>query len=112
MKKLLLRAALLASLGAEAQQQSPYTATTSAVTVTNSSAVAVAANYTRRYLAIQNNHASANIFCTSGGTATTTTGVKIAAGQMWAPYMPTMNNAIACIGDTASNTTVTVVEGN
>lgn len=114
MKKLLpLICALLLSTAAVAQGLlSPYTYKNTNVTVTNASAQVIAANYTRRYISIQNNHATANIFCTPTDTATTALGVKIAAGQMWVPYMPSLNNAINCIGDTASNTSVVITEGN
>ncbi len=117
MKKLLLSAvfslAFALSLGAVAQGLlSPYTYTNTAVTVTSASTQVIAANYTRRYFSIQNNHATANIYCTPTATATTANGVKIAAGQMWVPYMPSLNNAINCIGDTSSNTTVVITEGN
>lgn len=84
--------------------------TNTAPTITNSSTVAIAANTSRKYLTIQNNDASGNIFCTPVAVATTTNGVKILPAQMWAPSVVT-TSAINCIGSIASNANVIVTEG-
>lgn len=81
-------------------------------TVTNASAALLAANTQRRYLLIQNNDASADVYVTlDGSTATTGKGIKIAAGGSieLANYCPT--GAINAIGSIASNSNVVVVEG-
>lgn len=81
-------------------------------TVTNASAELLAANAARRYLLIQNNDAAGDIYVRlDGGTATTGTGVKIAAGGSYElqGYVPT--GQINAIGSIASNANVVVVEG-
>lgn len=81
-------------------------------TVTNASGQLLAANSARRYLLIQNNDASGDIFVTLDGTAATTTkGIKIAAGGSLIvdQYAPTA--AINAIGSIASNANIVVVEG-
>lgn len=84
--------------------------TNTAKTVTSASGVLVAANTSRRYFSVQNNDASGTIYCTPTATATAANGVKIIAGQMWAPSVaPT--NAINCIGSIASNANVILTEG-
>lgn len=84
--------------------------TNTAPTITNSSTVAIATNSSRKYLQIQNNDASGTIFCTPTAAATIANGIKLTAGQYWAPLIaPT--NAINCIGSIASNANVIVTEG-
>ena len=81
-------------------------------TVTNASGQLLAANPGRRYLLIQNNDASGDVFVTTDGTdATTATGVKIGPGGSWeiAGYVPT--GAVKAIGSLASNSNVITVEG-
>lgn len=107
-----LDAATLAALESVSinNQQGPFTST--AKTVTNASGSMVAANAARRYLLIQNNHATGNIFVNLAGVAATTAnGVKIAPGGSLElqGYVP--NGQIFAIGDIASNTAVLVVEG-
>lgn len=81
-------------------------------TVTNASAQLLAANGSRRYVLIQNNDASGDIYVTlDGSAATTAKGVKIAAGGSMElqGYVP--NGAINAIGSIASNANIVVVEG-
>lgn len=81
-------------------------------TVTNTSNMLRAANAARRYLLIQNNDTSGDIYVRlDGGTATTATGVKIAAGGSYelAGFVPT--GGVTAIGSIASNANVVVVEG-
>lgn len=84
----------------------------SAKTVTNASGQMLAANPARRYLLIQNNDASGDIFVRlDGGTATTATGVKIAAGGSFELQGFVPNGAIMAIGSIASNANIVAVEG-
>lgn len=80
-------------------------------TVTSASATIDAASPSRRYLLIQNNDASGDIFVRlDGGVATTLTGVKIPAGGSYelTGFVPT--GAITAIGSIASNANVVIVE--
>lgn len=80
-------------------------------TVTSASTVLVAANAARRYLLIQNRHATADVYLNLKGVAATVAdGVHIPAGASLelSGYVP--NNAIEAIGSIASNTSVIVVE--
>lgn len=86
--------------------------TQSGATVTNTNAVIKAANVNRRYLLIQNNDSSADVFVNvAGAAATTANGIKIVAGGALEliNYCPTA--AINAIGSTPSNANVIVVEG-
>lgn len=81
-------------------------------TVTNASGSLLAANAARRYLLIQNNDASGDIYVTLDGTAATTAkGIKIAAGGSYEcqGYVPT--GQIFAIGSIASNANIVAVEG-
>lgn len=81
-------------------------------TVTSSSATLIAANANRRYLLIQNNDASGDIYVRlDGSAATTSTGIKIAAGGSYEcqGYAPT--GAVTAIGSIASNANIVTVEG-
>lgn len=81
-------------------------------TVTNANAQLIAANAARRYLLIQNNDASGDIYVTLDGTpATTAKGIKIAPGGSLelAGYCPI--GAVFAIGSIASNANVVTVEG-
>lgn len=89
---------------------SGVTMTNTTPTITNSTTVAIALNASRKYLQIQNNDSSGIIYCTPTAAATTTNGVKLTAGQFWAPSVPP-TNAINCIGSIASNANVIVTEG-
>lgn len=81
-------------------------------TVTNASGQHVAGNATRRYLLIQNNDATGNIWVRIDGTAATTaTGVKIPPGGSWEITGWLSENPVTMIGDIASNANVVVVEG-
>lgn len=87
--------------------------TQTAATVTNSSAQLLAANAARRYVLIQNNDASGDVFVrVDGATATAANGIKVAAGGgslVFENYAPT--GAITAIGNIASNANVIVLEG-
>lgn len=82
-------------------------------TVTNASAALFAAKATRRYLLIQNNDATGDVYITLDGTAATTAkGIKLAAGggsYECQGYAPT--DAINAIGSIASNANIVAVEG-
>ena len=81
-------------------------------TVTSASATLKAANANRRYLLIQNNDATGDIFVRLDGTAATlTTGVKSPAGGSYElqGFVPT--GLITAIGSIASNANIVVVEG-
>lgn len=81
-------------------------------TVTTTSGQLKAANTARRYLLIQNNDLSGDIFVrVDGATATAANGIKIAAGSAMelSSFVPT--GAITAIGSIASNANVIVVEG-
>lgn len=85
--------------------------TQSQKTVTNASGQVFAAKASRRYLLIQNNDASGDVYVTLDGTAATTAkGIKLAAGgsieiQGFAP-----TGQINAIGSIASNANVVAVE--
>lgn len=86
--------------------------TQAAATVTTTSAQLLAAKASRRYLLIQNNDATGDIFVRLDGVAATlTNGVKIAAGGSYelTNYVPT--GAITAIGSIASNANIVIVEG-
>lgn len=81
-------------------------------TVGVASAQLLAANASRRYLLIQNLHASQRIWVTLDGTAATTAkGILILAGGSYEcqGYAPT--GAIYAIGETGANAAVVTVEG-
>lgn len=81
-------------------------------TVTTTSAQLRAANAARRYLLVQNNDSSGEIFLRlDGATATAANGIKLSAGQALelSAFVPT--GAITAIGSLASNPNVIVVEG-
>lgn len=81
-------------------------------TVTNASAQVFAAKATRRYLLIQNNAPSGDLFVTLDGSAATVAhGIKIAAGGALelANFCPT--GAIFAIGSIPNNAAVVAVEG-
>lgn len=81
-------------------------------TVTNASALLVAANPARRYLLVQNNDPSGIIYVTlDGSAATTAKGIKVGPGGSLelASYCPT--GAVYAIGSLATQSNVVVVEG-
>jgi len=81
-------------------------------TVTNASGQLLASNTDRRYLLIQNNDTSGDIFVTLDGSAATVAhGIKIEIGASLeiSQYLPT--GQINAIGSVASNANIVVVEG-
>ncbi len=82
-------------------------------TVTTASGTLRAASATRRYLFIQNKHATGNIWINlNGATATTANGIKIPPGGFYETGPGWVcTAAVTAIGDVASNTSVLVVEG-
>lgn len=81
-------------------------------TVTNVSSTMDTASASRRYLLIQNNDATGDIYVRlDGSAATTLTGVKIPAGGSYelTGFVPT--GAITAIGSIASNANIVMVEG-
>lgn len=86
--------------------------TQAAANVTNASAQLLAAKPLRRFLLVQNNHATASVFLNlAGAAATVAAGVKLEPGGslLLDNFVPSA--AIFAIGDTASNTAVIAVEG-
>lgn len=80
-------------------------------TVTNTTGQLLAANTARRYLLIQNNDASGDVYVTLDGTAATTAkGIKIAAGGSYECQNFCPTGAINAIGSIASNANVVAVE--
>lgn len=80
-------------------------------TVTNASGVLLAANAARRYVLIQNNDASGDIYITLDGTAATTAkGIKIAAGSSYECQGFCPSGAVYAIGSIASNANIVAVE--
>lgn len=66
----------------------------------------------RRYLLIQNNHSTADVYVTLDGTAATAVnGVRIPAGGSYELQGFVPNSEIHAIGSIASNAAVVVVEG-
>lgn len=82
-----------------------------AKTVTGTSAQLVAANASRSYLLIQNNHATEPIYVNFGATATASNGVKIAAGGSYELNCNQASNAVNAISGGGSNASIVVVEG-
>jgi hypothetical protein len=81
-------------------------------TVTNASATMLTANTARRYLLIQNNDATGDIYVTTNGVAATTTnGIKIRAGGSYEIQGFAPTGAINAIGSIASNANIVAVEG-
>lgn len=81
-------------------------------TVTNVSTLFLAANANRKYLLIQNNDPTGDIYIVFGGAATLTTGIKIAAnGGVLELNCNILTAAIYAIGSLATQSNVVVVEG-
>ena len=82
-------------------------------TITGTAQIVSVANPQRAYLQVQNNHATLNIYVNPDGarTSATTADIKIAPGQNWAPLVAP-RGAISIIGDSGTNTSVVVTEGN
>lgn len=81
-------------------------------TVTNASAMLLAAKNTRRYLMIQNNDATGIVYVTVDGTAATTVkGVRLVPGSALelSDYVPT--GQVNAIGSIASNANLVIMEG-
>lgn len=83
----------------------------SAPAVTNASAALLAANASRRYVLIQNNHATATVYLNFSAAATAGNGIKLDPGASYESGFSAHLGAINAIGDVASNTAVIVVEG-
>lgn len=86
--------------------------TDTAISILVTSTTVIAANATRKYLAIQNQDAANPIWINCAGSAAVTNGtaVKLLAGQY---YNPTPPPSGACAGIATGGTVVTaVVEGN
>ena len=80
-----------------------------AVSVRVTATKARPANLNRRYLKVENNCVTANIFVDPNTTATSTSAIKLTPGQSWFPWtIP--NGAISIIGD-GTCTAVIVTEG-
>jgi hypothetical protein len=78
-------------------------------TVTNVAALFDAANPSRQYLLIQNNHATGILYLGFYAGVTAANGIKVVPGGFWEPAcVPT--GAIYAIGDIASNASIVMVE--
>jgi len=82
-----------------------------AQTVTNASAVLLAADPARQYLLVQNKDGGGSIFLSFGKAATTANGVRVIPGGAFELVGTQSTQAIHAIGDIASNANVTTVEG-
>ena len=80
-------------------------------TVTNSSSSLVAANPTRKFLAIQNKDASGKVYINFCAAATVANGILIPAGGYFEVNSNMLTAQIFAIGDLTSNANVVVVEG-
>lgn len=98
--------------GTASVQSAPVAYSQGAVTVGVASGVLAAANAARRFLLVQNNHASQNIWLNlAGAAATQAAGVKIPPAGSLLIDQACPTGAVYAIGETGNNTTVTVVEG-
>lgn len=79
--------------------------------VTNASGVLLAANASRKYLCIQNQDATGNIWVRGdGGVATADAdSIKIGPGESWEPLIPPVG-AVNAIGDLVANNNVHVIQ--
>lgn len=80
-------------------------------TVTNASAVMLAANPLRQYLLVQNKDAGGNLFLSFGKAATAANGVRVIPGGAFELIGTQCTQAIHAIGDIASNANIVTVEG-
>lgn len=80
-------------------------------TVTNASAVLLAANANRQYLMVQNKDGGGSVFLSFGTAATTANGVRVIPGGAFELVGTQTTQAIYAVGDIASNANVTTVEG-
>jgi hypothetical protein len=74
--------------------------TQSSNTVTTTSAIISAANTSRKFMFIQNNDATANVFVAFGNSATTSNGIKLTPGQSWQITTNAPTNAVQAISNT------------
>lgn len=82
-----------------------------AKTVTNVSAVLLAANAARQYMLIQNKDAIGALYLSFGKAATAANGVRIIPGGYFELVGTQCTQEIHAIGDIASNANVVTVEG-
>lgn len=82
-----------------------------AVTVANTSGIIVAANAARRYLLVQNNHATGRVYLRFGAAATVAAGIRLEPGQKLELSGYQFTAALHAIGDVLSNADVVVLEG-
>jgi hypothetical protein len=80
-------------------------------TVTNASALLLAANPARENLLIQNNDGAGYIYVSFGAAATLLNGIKIGPGGSYEQTQTISTQDIYCIGSLASNANVVTVEG-
>lgn len=80
-------------------------------TVTNASAVMLAANAARQYLLVQNKDAGGNLFLSFGKAATVANGVRVIPGGAFELIGAQCTQAIHAIGDIANNANIVTVEG-
>lgn len=82
-----------------------------AETVTNASTTIIAANAARKYLLIQNQDATGNIWvrCDGAAAAATSACFKIPPGGSW-EFLVAPTGAVTAIGDIASNANVHAIE--
>lgn len=83
-----------------------------AVAVSNASVSLIAANAARKYLLIQNQHATANLYVRCNGTAAVAdaTCVKIVPGQAWEPPVSPTGEVRGIMDAATAGNTVHVIE--
>lgn len=82
-----------------------------AKTVTNASAVLLAANPVRQYLLVQNNDPSGVVYLAFGKTATLAAGLRVIAGGSFELVGTVTTQAVHAIGSAANNPNIVTVEG-
>lgn len=80
-------------------------------TVTNASAVLLAANSARQYLLVQNKDLAGAVYLAFGKAATVAAGVRVIPGGAFELVGTVTTQAVYAIGDIASNANVVTVEG-
>lgn len=88
-----------------------YTLTPYSFTLGLVSYLIINVNVARKYLAVQNKHATANCWMTIGYVATTSYGLKIPPGGNVVFDTAIPIGAVYLIGDVAANTDINVIEG-
>lgn len=82
-----------------------------AIAVTVTSGLKLAANASRKYLLVQNQHATAVVYIRFGSAATIGSGIRLLPGESFesGPFVPT--GSVHAIGDAGTNNSCLFVEG-